>query len=88
MKMKWRTEMTYTVDGRRLRRALATGGLLLALVLAGCGGSGSASKTSSTSPPASNAPASGESSGGIPQGNEGDHDTDNNGGPSDGDGNL
>ena len=36
------------------------------------------SSTSSTSPSAA----------GIPQNNEGDHDTDNNGAPSDGDGNL
>ena len=79
-------------------RTLALAALIvLALVVAGCGGtsygSGSSSKPatpSSTSAPASSsqAPASSAGTSGIPQNNGGDHDGDNNGGPSDGDGNV
>jgi hypothetical protein len=65
--------------------------VVLALAVAGCGGGGSSSpKTSST--PAASAPASSSaqsSASGIPQGpNAGDQDSDNQGGPSDGDGNI
>jgi hypothetical protein len=52
-----------------------------------------ASVTTSAPPPATTAPAPATTapstpSNPIPQGNGGDHDPDNNGGPSDGDGNL
>ena len=58
-----------------------------AIAVAGCGGGSSSSKSSSSS----SAPAatSTSSSNGIPQGpNAGDKDGDNQGGPSDGDGNI
>lgn len=78
------------------------GGLALvavSLAVAGCGSSGSSSSssaaTSSAAPAATStssaAPSSSASGGasGIPQGpNAGDKDSDNKGGPSDGDGNL
>lgn len=70
-----------------LRRAASLTAVSLVLILAGCGGSGS-SGSSSTGSHSSTTPASEASSASIPQNNEGDHDTDNNGGPSDGDGNL
>lgn len=82
------------------RRLLGTALVALVLALAGCGGgSSSSSSQSSSSTPAtttsssSSSPAttssSSSSSGGIPQGaNAGDKDADNQGGPSDGDGNL
>src|SRR5271170_2226969 len=62
--------------------------VVLALALAGCGGvSSSPSSTSSSAAPA--ASSSQSSSSGIPQGaNAGDRDSDNQGAPSDGDGNL
>jgi hypothetical protein len=61
--------------------------VVVALGVAGCGGGSSSSKTS---PAASSALAKQSSaSSGIPQGpNAGDRDADNNGGPSDGDGNV
>jgi hypothetical protein len=65
------------------RRLFGAGAVVLALVVAGCGGgysSGSASKPSTTK--SSTATSS------IPQHNGGDMDADNNGGPSDGDGNI
>jgi hypothetical protein len=43
-------------------------------------------ETTTSAPPATPSPA--PSTGGIPQGNGGDEDRDNNGGPSDGDGNI
>jgi hypothetical protein len=73
-------------------------GALVALFIAGCGGTSHSASTSSGAMPgasssnstqqsaaggASTAPASG-----IPQNDGGDHDADNNGGPSDGDGNI
>jgi hypothetical protein len=82
----------------RLSALLATGFVGLALVVAGCGSATGKSShapahhsapTSATSghhaPPAS---ASSGATAGIPQGNGGDQDPDNNGGPSDGDGNI
>ncbi len=62
--------------------------VVLALAVAGCGGGGSSSSTSSSaSAPAATSTQS--SSSGIPQGpTAGDRDSDNNGAPSDGDGNL
>ncbi len=74
--------------------------LILALVAAGCGSSPShsstappastsTSSTSSSPTTSSSTSSSGGSSSGIPQGaNAGDADSDNHGGPSDGDGNL
>ena len=92
---------------------LAVGGVLVALVIAGCGGSSNPSPAASGvgSTPASHPAPAGASgnagqknppapssemqtspksveSGGIPQHNGGDQDADNNGGPSDGDGNI
>ncbi len=72
-------------------RTIALAGLVvLALVIAGCGGtsygSGSGSKPAPSTSTA--APASGATAAGIPQNNGGDQDGDNNGGPSDGDGNI
>ena len=73
----------------RPRRWVALGVILLALGIAGCGSSGSSSSgttSSSSSTPAAPAEAS---SSGIPQGEHaGDSDSDNKGGPSDGDGSL
>jgi hypothetical protein len=80
------------------RSWLALGFALVALVVAGCGSSGS-STTSSTPAETKSAPAetksapaeskSESSSSGIPQGEHaGDGDGDNHGEPSDGDGNL
>ncbi|MBV9174924.1 MAG: hypothetical protein JOZ81_33090 [Chloroflexi bacterium] len=69
----------------------------LALVVAGCGGVGYGSHSSSgasggqashSTTAQSQTAASSSATGGIPQGNGGDQDPDNNGGPSDGDGNL
>jgi hypothetical protein len=75
---------------------LATAGVGLALVIAGCGGSSNAphhattvSGVSSASGASSRAkPAAKSATAGIPQHNGGDQDADNNGGPSDGDGNI
>jgi hypothetical protein len=82
---------------KRIRRhtgVLLAGLLLAAFAASGCG----SSKPNSNGPSKAGAPASQssspESSGssgsssGIPQNNGGDHDADNSGGPSDGDGNL
>jgi len=74
---------------KRLLFVLAAG--VLGLVTA-CGGGGAGSKAAQ--PPASHSPAATHSSpakhksSGIPQDNGGDHDGDNTGGPSDGDGNI
>jgi hypothetical protein len=67
---------------KRLLFLLAAGVMALATA---CGGG------TKSSPPASHSHSVSHSkpkSGGIPQGNGGDHDGDNNGGPSDGDGNV
>jgi hypothetical protein len=71
------------------RRWLGLALTVAALAVAGCGGS-SSSKSSSSSPPAATSTSGGSSSSsGIPQGpNAGDKDADNQGGPSDGDGNI
>lgn len=64
---------------------------VLALAAAGCGGSSKSASSPKAAAPASAPASSGSSSSGesIPQGpNAGDKDEDNNGGPSDGDGNL
>ena len=75
------------------RRWLGLALVVAAIAVAGCGGGGGSSATSSSSAPASSASSTsssgGSSSGGIPQGpNAGDKDSDNQGGPSDGDGNI
>ena len=84
------------------RTWLGAGIVVIALVLAGCGSSppASGSKAPSSTPSSSGSSSGGSSSGGsssggasasggIPQGaNAGDGDSDNHGGPSDGDGNL
>lgn len=86
-----------------LTTLLATASVIVALVVAGCGGTTSHSHAASTgkstaqgqtqAPGTTNAttPSSASSTSatsGIPQGNGGDQDADNNGGPSDGDGNI
>ncbi len=80
------TETTQHVarNRRRLLPVVAAAMAALAIAVAGCGGG-----TSTAATPASGhqaGPAAGAS--GIPQHNGGDMDADNNGGPSDGDGNL
>jgi hypothetical protein len=85
----------------RLASLLALASVLAALGVAGCGGgttshtkaaSGTAittTPTTSRSPvttPSQSAPSPATT--GIPQGNGGDQDADNNGGPSDGDGEI
>ncbi len=86
--------MTSTLINRP-RAWLAASLAVAALLLAACGGgsstsSSSASSTSSTPAAASStSSASSSAASGIPQGpNAGDKDADNNGGPTDGDGNL
>jgi hypothetical protein len=69
------------MSGKFSRTFIASLALLAALV-AGCSSHSPAHHSKGTH---SSAPAGG---GGIPQGNQGDHDGDNNGGPSDGDGNV
>jgi ABC-type glycerol-3-phosphate transport system substrate-binding protein len=77
----------------RMLLALAAVGAV-AVVLAACGASGSASQHpnvppkhgAATTPAAPPAPS--HTANPIPQNNGGDHDADNNGGPSDGDGNI
>jgi hypothetical protein len=72
------------------RRWLGLALVVAAIAVAGCGGGGGSSASKSSAAPASSATSSsGGSSGGIPQGpNAGDKDSDNQGGPSDGDGNI
>jgi hypothetical protein len=73
---------------KSLTRFMSAALVILALGVAGCGG-GSSSASSSSAPATSSSSSSAGSNGGIPQGpNAGDKDSDNNGGPSDGDGNL
>jgi hypothetical protein len=74
----------------RSARRYASWALVLAcLALAGCGSSSSPKTSSSAAPPPTSSSSSSSSAGGIPQGpNAGDKDSDNSGGPSDGDGNL
>ena len=78
----------------RVRVATAGVAAVLALAFAACGGSYSGgSSTSASAPQVGSATASGGASAmasapGIPQNNGGDHDADNNGGPSDGDGSI
>lgn len=64
--------------------------VLAALAATACGSnSGGSSNSSSSSPPASTQSSGSSSSNAIPQGaNAGDADSDNHGGPSDGDGNM
>jgi hypothetical protein len=66
---------------------LAAGVVLVAALIAACGGNSHTSSKPSqkAKTPAATSHASG---GSIPQGNGGDRDADNNGGPSDGDGNI
>lgn len=73
-------------------------GVLVALFIAGCGGTSHSAGTSSGAMPSASSSNSTQQSaaggastapaGGIPQNDGGDHDADNNGGPSDGDGNI
>jgi hypothetical protein len=79
------------ITAGRLKAALLALGASAALAAAGCGGGaahhaaagsggGAPARTNAVKPPAA-VP-------GIPQHDGGDHDADNNGGPTDGDGNL
>lgn len=73
--------MTKAILAKPNRRLLTTALAVLALAAAACGGGSSKSSAPSHSTHST-------SSSGIPQGpNAGDKDADNNGGPSDGDGN-
>lgn len=74
----------------KVKQLIGAALLVTALAVAGCGGGSSSSSTkSSSSAPASTSTSSQSSSSGIPQGpNAGDKDADNNGGPTDGDGNI
>jgi hypothetical protein len=85
--------MTATAKHTSMRRVATLTLGVLALLVAGCGGSSSSNSSSPSStsskvaaPAAPASPSSESASAGIPQNNEGDHDSDNNGGPSDGDG--
>jgi hypothetical protein len=91
-----RTRGSLRVLSQKWSAVLATGGVGLALVIAGCGGSGNApyspaagngapatATAAPTKPPAASAPRAG-----TPQHNGGDQDADNNGGPDDGDGTI
>jgi len=70
------------------RRWLALGFALMALGVAGCGGSSNPSRTSSSEPSAKTTSTE-TSKNGIPQGEHaGDGDGDSHGEPSDGDGNI
>jgi hypothetical protein len=77
-----------TATCRSIKR-LASGALIfMCLALAACGGSSSPSSTTSSATTSAPAASSSGPASGIPQGpNAGDADSDNNGGPSDGDGN-
>ena len=84
-------KLDMTINLTAPRRWLGLVLLVAALAVAGCGGGGGSSASKSSSAPASSATSTNSSSsaGGIPQGpNAGDKDSDNQGGPSDGDGNL
>jgi hypothetical protein len=71
------------------RRWLGLALTVAALAVAGCGGSSSSKSSSSSRPAATSTSGGSSSSSGIPQGpNAGDKDADNQGGPSDGDGNI
>ena len=71
---------------KRLLFVLAAG--VMALVTA-CGGGGSkAAQAPATHAPAAHGSTAKHRTAGIPQGGGGDHDGDNSGGPSDGDGNI
>jgi hypothetical protein len=72
----------------RSRLMLTVAGLVsTAALAAGCSG-GYGSGTPANSSQAGSGSGVASSSGGIPQNNGCDHDADNNGGPSDGDGNI
>jgi hypothetical protein len=76
--------------GTRPRRWVALSVVLVALGVAGCGSSGSSNSgtSSSSSTPAAPTETKAPAEETIPQGpNAGDKDSDNSGGPSDGDGN-
>ena len=77
-----------SMTSRSTRRLSATLLVLAALGLAACGSNASSSSTPAAAPAATSSTSSSSSSNGIPQGNVGDNDADNHGGPSDGDGNI
>jgi hypothetical protein len=88
--MKGRSTIINSMTARRWIALLMA---VAAIAVAGCGGGSSSSKsTSSSSAPATTSTSSSSSAGssnGIPQGpNAGDKDSDNQGGVSDGDGNI
>jgi len=69
-------------------RTLIGGLALLAALVAGCSSNHTPTHHHSTHSSAPSGGGGGGGTGSIPQGNQGDHDADNNGGPSDGDGNI
>lgn len=80
---KWKARASMaTARHVSTRRLAILASMLIALIVSGCGGS-----SSSGSSPKPATTSSESASSGIPQNNEGDHDPDNNGAPSDGDGN-
>ena len=77
--------------GGRWHALTASGSALPASILSGSSSHhhhSPATHAAVTTPPAPPAAAPAQSANPIPQGNGGDHDADNNGGPSDGDGNI
>jgi hypothetical protein len=77
------------ITAGRLKAALLVLGASVALAAAGCGGAAHHPAAGSGGAPArTNAAKAPAAVPGIPQHNGGDHDADNNGGPTDGDGNL
>jgi hypothetical protein len=90
------TRGSLSVLSKKWSGVLATGGVGLALVIAGCGGSinppnspsvGKGAPATTTAAPAK-APTASSPRAGTPQHNGGDQDADNNGGPDDGDGTI
>jgi hypothetical protein len=98
------TSVTRLKARSRHRMLLALPAAAFGVTLAACGGGSAAhpaapkpagvvhshahSAPPHAAPPAAPATAPAHTANPIPQGNGGDHDADNNGGPSDGDGNL
>jgi hypothetical protein len=91
-----RTRGSLSVLSKKWSAVLAAGGVGLALVIAGCGGSsnrpnspsaGNGAPVTTTAAP-TKAPAASAPPAGTAQHNGGDQDADNNGGPDDGDGTI
>ena len=76
-----------TPQRRRALRWLQAGAVVIAVVIAGCGGASYSPSSTKPAPSGSAQSKPAASASAIPQNNGGDMDADNNGGPSDGDGN-